>query len=101
MSSGDGSVAVQTFWRYVRFQAMMLVFGCVGPIFLTLYFATQPDPAMKWAYWFGLFITAGDVLIALWLTSTSSGDDDKTPMDIRIGLALAERNRRRLGLDDE
>ncbi|MDF2823690.1 MAG: hypothetical protein K0R68_1098 [Mycobacterium sp.] len=57
------------FWRYVRIQLMMFVFGIVGPIFLVVYFATQPDPTLKWMYWWGLFITAGDVLLALWLTS--------------------------------
>lgn len=88
---------METFWRYVRIQAMMLVFGCVGPIFLILFFTTQPDPSMKWAYWFGLFITAGDVLIALALTDASrrDGDDDdvKTPLDMRIALAMANRHR--------
>jgi len=62
-----------TFWRYVRIQLMMFVFGIVGPIFLIIYFATQPDPTVKWAYWAGLFITAADVLIALALTS-ATGD---------------------------
>ena len=60
-----------TFKRYLMFQAMMFVFGIVGPIFLIMFFATQPDPTVKWAYWWGLFITAGDVLIALWLTDAS------------------------------
>ena len=41
----------------------------VVPIFLIVYFAAQPDPTLKWMYWFGLFITAADVLIALALTS--------------------------------
>ena len=68
---------METFKRYLFFQAMMLVFGCVGPIFLILYFTTQPDPSMKWAYWAGLFITAADVLIALALTNAKSAD--KTP----------------------
>jgi hypothetical protein len=65
---------METFWRYVRIQLMMFVFGIVGPIFLVLYFVSQPDPDMKWAYWAGLFITAADVLIALGLTSASAGD---------------------------
>lgn len=69
---------MSTFWRYVRIQLMVFVFGCVGPIFLVIYFATQPDPTMKWAYWAGLFITAADVLIALGLTSAS--DPDKAPI---------------------
>ncbi|MFY9920943.1 MAG: hypothetical protein WAL26_21490 [Mycobacterium sp.] len=54
-----------TFKRYLFFQAMMFVFGIVGPIFLIGYFASQPDPTLKWMYWWGLFITFADVLIAL------------------------------------
>ncbi|HZN80940.1 MAG TPA: hypothetical protein VFC01_14825 [Mycobacterium sp.] len=78
-----------TFWRYVRIQLVVFVFGCVGPIFLGIYFATQPDPAMKWAYWAGLFITAADVLIALGLTNAS--DPKRAPADARIALAVAKR----------
>jgi hypothetical protein len=62
---------VQTFKRYLVFQGMMFVFGIVGPIFLFGYFVSQPDPTMKWMYWWGLFITFADVLIALGLTTTS------------------------------
>jgi lipid-A-disaccharide synthase-like uncharacterized protein len=58
---------------------MMFVFGIVGPTFLIMYFASQPDPTVKWAYWVGLFITAADVLIALGLTASTS--DDKAPKD--------------------
>jgi len=58
------------FKRYVVIQAMTLVFGIVGPIFLVGYFAAQPDPTLKWMYWWGLFITAADVLIALGLTNS-------------------------------
>lgn len=60
---------MQTFWRYVRIQAGTFVCGIVGPIFLVLFFALQPDPSIKWMYWWGLLITAADVLIALWLVS--------------------------------
>ena len=56
---------MSTFKRYVVIQAMTLVIGIVGPIFLIGYFAAQPDPALKWMYWWGLFIPAADVLIAL------------------------------------
>jgi hypothetical protein len=87
---------MQTFWRYLRFQAMMFVFGIVGPIFLILYFTTQPDPSMKWAYWFGLFITTADILIALALTDATRRDD--APVDMRVALAVVDRRRR--GLDD-
>ncbi|MGX9789614.1 hypothetical protein [Mycobacterium sp. MMS18-G62] len=78
-----------TFWRYIKIQLMMFVFGIVGPIFLILYFATQPDPSMKWAYWAGLFITAADVLIALALTNAS--DPNRAPSDTRVALAIAKR----------
>jgi len=68
---------VQTFLRYLKIQAVIFVFGCVGPIFLILFFTTRPDPSMKWAYWFGLFITAADVLIALALTESAGRDESK------------------------
>ena len=59
------------FWRYVRLQLIVFVFGIVGPIFLVIYFVSQPDPTLKWAYWFGLFIIAADVLIAIGLTKAT------------------------------
>jgi hypothetical protein len=61
---------MSTVKRYVVIQAMTLVFGIVGPIFLIGYFAAQPDPTLKWMYWWGRFITAADVLIALGLTNS-------------------------------
>ena len=63
---------VATFWRYVRIQLVVFLFGIVGPIFLIIFFATQPDPSTKWAYWAGLFITAAEVLIALAITNASA-----------------------------
>jgi hypothetical protein len=80
---------VATFWRYVKIQLMVFVFGCVGPIFLAIFFATQPDPSMKWAYWAGLFITTADVLIALAVTNAS--DPNKAPADTRLAIAVAKR----------
>ncbi|KUI15293.1 hypothetical protein AU193_18755 [Mycobacterium sp. GA-1285] len=68
---------METFKRYLMFQGMMFVFGIVGPIFLVLYFASQPDPTMRWAYWIGLFVTAADILIALALTASSQSDRDR------------------------
>jgi hypothetical protein len=68
---------VQTFWRYLRVQAFVFVCGIVGPIFLIAYFASQPDPTLKWMYWAGLFVTAIDVLIALGITSAASRDTPK------------------------
>ena len=66
-----------TFKRYLVIQAMTLVCGIVGPIFLIVYFATQPDPTIKWMYWAGLFVTALDVFIALGLTSAASRGNPK------------------------
>jgi hypothetical protein len=62
---------LSTFRRYVWIQLTVFTFGIVGPIFLITFFASQPDPNMKWAYWFGLFITYADIMIALALTKAS------------------------------
>ncbi|KUI39152.1 hypothetical protein AU197_17315 [Mycobacterium sp. IS-1590] len=83
---------METFKRYLMFQGMMFVFGIVGPIFLIMYFASQPDPTVRWAYWIGLFITAADVLIALGLTASTQPNRDAA--HTRIALKLAERRRR-------
>jgi hypothetical protein len=90
---------VATFWRYVKIQLMVFVFGIVGPIFLAIYFATQPDPSMKWAYWAGLFITTADVLIALALTNAS--DPAKAPADTRFAIAVGKRMQSRAGRTSE
>jgi hypothetical protein len=71
---------VSTFWRYLRLQAFVFVCGCVGPIFLIAYFASQPDPTVKWMYWAGLLVTALDVLIALSLTKAAE-QTPKQPRD--------------------
>lgn len=57
-----------TLLLYLRVQLMTLVVGIVGPIFLTVYFAAQPDPTVKWMYCAGLVITGIDVLVALAIT---------------------------------
>jgi hypothetical protein len=62
---------MDTFWVYLRIQAMVFVVGIIGPIFLIVYFAAQPDPTLKWMYYIGLVITAVDVLAALHLTETA------------------------------
>jgi hypothetical protein len=67
------------FGIYLRIQAMIFVFGIVGPIFLVLYFAIQPDPTVKWMYYVGLIVTAADVLIALGLTKNAI--DAKIPTE--------------------
>lgn len=66
---------MSTFWRYVRIQAFVFLCGIVGPIFLVVFFAAQPEPGLKWMYWAGLFITTIDVLIALALTNGADPPD--------------------------
>ncbi|PRC44130.1 hypothetical protein C6A85_000000101785 [Mycobacterium sp. ITM-2017-0098] len=80
---------MSTLWVYVRMQGMMFVFGIVGPIFLIVYFASQPDPTLRWMYWWGLFITAADILIALTLT------ESVVRKDREVAEAVAERRERR------
>src|SRR5262245_8509151 len=82
---------MSTFLRYLKFQAMMFVFGIVGPIFLVLYFGSQPDPTMKWAFWAVLFLTAADVLIALALTDAAVRT--KAPVGGRLNVKMAGRAR--------
>jgi hypothetical protein len=60
-----------TFKRYLRIQLLMFVYGIVGPMFLVGYFAGG-DPTAKWLYWWGLLITAADVLIALAVTANDT-----------------------------
>jgi hypothetical protein len=72
---------MSTFKRYIVIQAMTFVFGIVGPIFLIGYFAAQPDPTLKWMYWWGLFITAADVLIALGLTNSLTRAEGRRPRE--------------------
>jgi hypothetical protein len=62
---------MSTFKRYIKIQLQMFVFGIVGPLFLVIFFAAEPDPP-KWLYWWGLVITAVDVLIALRVTSSGA-----------------------------
>ncbi len=59
---------MSTLWVYVRIQLMTFGFGIVGPIFLFVYFAAQPDPTLRWMYWWGLLVTFADILIALLIT---------------------------------
>ncbi len=77
---------MSTLRLYLRFQGMMFMFGgLVGPIFLVVYFAAQPEPSLRWMYWWGLFITAADVLIALELTDSAvRRDREKSGMAITI-----------------
>jgi hypothetical protein len=74
---------MSTLWLYVRIQLMTFVCGIVGPIFLSVYFAAQPDPTLRWMYWWGLFITAADILIALtitrWCARTANSRSGRQP----------------------
>jgi hypothetical protein len=79
VTDATGVPAVSTFWRYLRVQAFVFLCGIVGPIFLTVYFAAQPEPGLKWMYWAGLLITVGDVLIALVITDGAQRQDEKRP----------------------
>ena len=88
---------LSVFKRYLAIEAMTLVCGIVGPIFLFVYFAAQPDATIKWMYWAGLFITAADVLIALAITS-SLMKAERAPLDTRVYLAM-EKIRTRVGND--
>ncbi|MDT5093655.1 MAG: hypothetical protein QOH60_3018 [Mycobacterium sp.] len=64
------------FARYLKAQLVVLLCGgLVGPIFLIVYFAmskTFGSSSMMWMFYTGLFITALDVLIALWLANFSA-----------------------------
>lgn len=76
---------MSTLWIYARIQGMALLFGLVGPIFLFVYFAAQPDPTLRWMYWWGLLITAADVLVALAITD-SLVSRDRDIADTSTGL---------------
>lgn len=82
------------FKRYLAIQAMTLVCGIVGPIFLFVYFAAQPDPTIRWMYWTGLFITAADVLVALRITARMARIE-RTPRDTEAAPALLKLRQRR------
>lgn len=77
---------MSTLRLYLRFQGMMFMFGgLVGPIFLVVYFAAQPEPSLRWMYWWGLFVTAADVLIALELTDSAvRRDREESGMAITV-----------------
>jgi hypothetical protein len=81
---------LSTFKRYLVIQLTIFVFGIIGPIFLAIFFASQPDPSVKWAFWFGLFITYADIMIALAITKGTL-DNEKAPSEVRAALAVAKR----------
>lgn len=86
---------MSTFWRYVRIQLMVFVCGIVGPIFLVTYFAIQPEPDTKWMYWWGLFITAVDVLIALSIAKASKPASTTRPTTAELIEAASAKLRGR------
>ncbi|MGA5461669.1 hypothetical protein [Mycobacterium sp. NPDC050041] len=93
---------MQTFWRYVKIQLVVFVFGIVGPIFLILFFTTRPDPTMKWAYWAGLIIVFVEVLIALGLTKQSLTEQKaKLSTAELIEQASARRRKNPRAVDEE
>ncbi|WP_244438455.1 hypothetical protein [Mycolicibacterium septicum] len=67
---------------------MVFVAGIVGPIFLIVYFAAQPDPTLKWMYFTGLIVTAVEVLLALELTRISAPN---TTSDLRSDVRWIRR----------
>lgn len=62
---------MSTLRRYLKIQLQIFMCGVVGPLFLVIFFLAEPDPP-KWLYWWGLAITAFDVLIALGITRTGA-----------------------------
>ena len=86
MAEIDGATIVA---RALKQQGVEFVFGIVGPIFLIMYFASQPDPTVRWAYWIGLFITTADVLIALGLTASTQTNEKSG-----VAVKLLERGER-------
>ncbi|TGD88457.1 hypothetical protein BayCH28_12090 [Mycolicibacterium sp. CH28] len=71
-------MTTRPFGVYLRVQAMCFVVGIVGPIFLIVYFAAQPDPTLKWMYYTGLVITAVDVLVALGISEGAVRSQEPT-----------------------
>ena len=78
---------------------MMFVFGIVGPIFLMMFFASNPDPNLRWAFWAGLFITYADIMIALALTRATG--EGKTATDAHTPMAIAKRLQGKRGLGSD
>lgn len=85
-------------WLYVRIQLGVFVVGIVGPIFFFAYFASQPDPALRWMFWWGLVITFIDVFVALALTDQAlrSREEDRETKRVKRQQARAE-SRGRIG----
>lgn len=65
----EGRSPVSTFRRYLVVQLFVFVCGIVGPMFLIMFFASAPNPQLRWAFWWGLIITYIDIMIALGITA--------------------------------
>jgi len=80
--------------RYLKWQLIVLLCGgLVGPIFLIVYFAIDPENRsyIGWMFYVGLFIAAADVLIALGLANYSAKSAANTAALEQSGvLALAQ-----------
>ncbi|HET6734902.1 hypothetical protein [Mycobacterium sp.] len=62
---------MSTFMRYLKLQLQSLTCLGVGPIFLVIYLAAEPQqPA--WMLWWGLGLTVLSVLIALYATKVGA-----------------------------
>ncbi len=80
--------------RYLRAQGSVLLFGgLVGPIFLIVYFALGPmaRPYIQWMFWVGLFVTAADVLAALWLANAGAKAEVRHQRLTEQGVLVAAR----------
>jgi hypothetical protein len=64
--------------RYIKVQALVLLCGIAGPIFLVIYFASGAQASMKWMLWAGCLIIVLDVLIALGITAMGARSAAKT-----------------------
>lgn len=78
--------------RYLKAQmTVLLCGGLVGPIFLTVYFWSGAGPILKWMFWWGLVVTAADVLVALWLANSGvKGEAKRSALETHGVLALAQ-----------
>jgi pyruvate/2-oxoglutarate dehydrogenase complex dihydrolipoamide acyltransferase (E2) component len=80
--------------RYLKVQAVVLLCGIAGPIFLVIYFASGPQPTMKWMLWAGWLIIVLDVLIALGISGMGARSAAKTQALEQNGvLAMAKVTR--------
>lgn len=80
--------------RYLRNQGIILLCGgLVGPIFLVVYFALGPmaKSELNWMFWWGLLVTAADVLVALALTQNGMKAEARHQHLTRTGVLCTAR----------